>query len=340
MIREDVIQNSMLLANGTLAIIFAFEWNSDNNPLLIINNKFKSGLSISMDIFTSLHMTNFADSLNFFTCLVNIINAILAFTIVLIWTFTTFGSRIAWMKIRLLSCASFLASIFVVLASMIFTTYFDHLLVLEKNKGFFVTDNESMHDFASQVLKVSLNGLSLTVISFTIVFLFHGVGGGLFCGTVLFRSLHLGSKTQNMEVLTTLLVILTIIQPFICLHPVIIWSQDSQNNYNFLILIILIWFLPLVVHTVVKSLLRKALEKCQKKKPQENNAKVAFRKRTKKVDVVIVGQNNTTAPTQVSCTISFAPLSFYVSLFLVLSFGDMQEAKLGENASGYTLVHL
>jgi hypothetical protein len=53
--------------------------------------------------------------------------------------------------------------------------------------GFFVTDNESMHDFASQVLKVSLNGLSLTVISFTIVFLFHGVGGGLFCGTVLFR---------------------------------------------------------------------------------------------------------------------------------------------------------
>ena len=50
-----------------------------------------------------------------------------------------------------------------------------------------MTDNESMHDFASQVLKVSLNGLSLTVISFTIVFLFHGVGGGLFCGTVLFR---------------------------------------------------------------------------------------------------------------------------------------------------------
>ena len=40
---------------------------------------------------------------------------------------------------------------------------------------------------ASRVLKVSLNGLSLTVISFTIVFLFHGVGGGLYCGTVVFR---------------------------------------------------------------------------------------------------------------------------------------------------------
>ena len=32
-----------------------------------------------------------------------------------------------------------------------------------------------------------MNGLSLTVMSFTIVFLFHGVGGGLYSGTVLFR---------------------------------------------------------------------------------------------------------------------------------------------------------
>ena len=52
-IREDIIQNLMLLANGVLAIIFASEWNSDNNPLLIINNKFKSGINISMDIFTT-----------------------------------------------------------------------------------------------------------------------------------------------------------------------------------------------------------------------------------------------------------------------------------------------
>ena len=34
---------------------------------------------------------------------------------------------------------------------------------------------------------MSMNGLSLTVMSFTIVFLFHGVGGGLYSGTVLFR---------------------------------------------------------------------------------------------------------------------------------------------------------
>ena len=53
-IKEDVVQNIMLLANGVLAIVFAVEWNSDNNPLLIINNKFKSGINISsMDIFTT-----------------------------------------------------------------------------------------------------------------------------------------------------------------------------------------------------------------------------------------------------------------------------------------------
>jgi multisubunit Na+/H+ antiporter MnhG subunit len=146
--------------------------------------------------------------------------------------------------------------------SYFFSTYFDHLVNMKKDRGFFVTDNGSMHKFASHVLKVSLNGLSLTVISFTIVFLFHGVGGGLYCGTVLFRLSHLASKTPNMEVLTTLLVILTIIQPFICLHPVIIWSQDSQHNSTFLALIILIWFLPLGIHIVTKAVLNQGIQKC------------------------------------------------------------------------------
>ena len=131
-IREDLVQNLMLLANGILALIFAIEWNSDNNPLLIINNKFKSGINISMDIFNTDQVTEFADSLNFFTCLVNVINAIISFSIVILWTFTTFGARSSWMKARLASCSSLLASIFIVLAAMIFSTFFDQLVILGK----------------------------------------------------------------------------------------------------------------------------------------------------------------------------------------------------------------
>ena len=177
----------MLIANGVLALIFAINWNSDNNPLLILNNKFKTGINISMEVFSTDQVEIFADSLNYFTCMVNIFNAVVSFSIVFIWFFTTFGSRAAWMKARLVSCASLLASIFIVLAAMIFGTFFDQLVVLHGDKGYFLTDNESMYNFTTEVLKISLNGLSLTVISFTIVFLFHGVGGGLFCGTVLFR---------------------------------------------------------------------------------------------------------------------------------------------------------
>ena len=44
-------------------------------------------------------------------------------------------------------------------------------VVLEKDKGYFITDNKSVNKFANEVLKVSLSGMSLTVISFTIVFL-------------------------------------------------------------------------------------------------------------------------------------------------------------------------
>merc|ERR1719510_495957 len=146
---------------------------------------------------------------------------------------------------------------------MIFGTYFDELVILQKNKGYFVTDNESMHQFMTHVLNISLNVLSLTVISFTIVFLFHGVGGGLFCGTVLFRLSHIFTKRKNIEALTTLLVILTVIQPFICLHPVIIWSQDSNQNSTFLLLIIFIWFLPICVHVVVKAVINPGVQRCK-----------------------------------------------------------------------------
>ena len=201
LIKDDVIQNVMLLSNGILGIVFAIEWNSENNPLSLIHNKFKPDddvgtddssttmgktLNIS-DLFETKQMAKFADNLNFYTFWVNIVNSIIAFLIIIIWCITVKGQRSSWMKVRLASCVSFLASTFMVLALLIFGTYFDELVVLKQNAGYFLTDNESMYEMGSYVLNISLNGLSLTVISFTIVFLFHGVGGGLFCGTVVFR---------------------------------------------------------------------------------------------------------------------------------------------------------
>ena len=132
-----------------------------------------------------------------------------------------------------------------------------------------------MRNVASGVLKVSLNGLSLTVISFTIVFLFHGVGGGLYSGTVLFRILQLSSNKENLEILTTLLVILTIIQPFICLHPVIIWSQDSQHNAKYLILTIFVWFLPLLAHLMMKLILTGITNKYNSQNVPNNETELA-----------------------------------------------------------------
>ena len=88
-----------------------------------------------------------------------------------------------------------------------------------------------------------------------------------------------------MEVLTTLLVILTIIQPFTCLHPVIIWSQDSAHNSSFLMLIILIWFLPLIIHIFTKAILNQSLQRCS---PDEKNGiqeSSAFRKTSNIINV-------------------------------------------------------
>ena len=86
-----------------------------------------------------------------------------------------------------------------------------------------------------------------------------------------------------MEVLTTLLVILTIIQPFTCLHPVIIWSQDSAHNSSFLMIIILIWFLPLIIHIFMKAVLNQSLQRCS---PDEINGKgSAFQRKSNVINV-------------------------------------------------------
>ena len=51
---------------------------------------------------------------------------------------------------------------------------------------------------------------------------FHSVGGGLYTGTIIFRLSHIHSKRPNMEILTTLLVILTIVQ---------LWFVFGKNYY-------------------------------------------------------------------------------------------------------------
>ena len=184
---EDVVQNVFCLTNGICAILFAFEWNSPNNPLLLFNTKISSKMGFGNKILDMSPIEEFSSKLNFYTYIVNIANGVASLLLVLLWCFTRTGYRQQWTKLRLLSAVSMLASILLTIACVVFTTYFDELVTLKTNTGFFITDNEKMSNISKQVVQMSMNGLSLTVMSFTIVFLFHGVGGGLYSGTVLFR---------------------------------------------------------------------------------------------------------------------------------------------------------
>ena len=92
--RDDALQNAMLLLNGCLAVVFAYEWNGDNNPLLVIHNKFSSNMTFSVaEIFDSSRVAEFASLLNTLTLLVNAANAVTAFLIVMAWCVTVTGSR-------------------------------------------------------------------------------------------------------------------------------------------------------------------------------------------------------------------------------------------------------
>ncbi|CAM6054762.1 unnamed protein product [Sphagnum tenellum] len=102
------------------------------------------------------------------------------------------------------------------------------------------TENESMFNAANQTLSISLGGLSLTVVAFTIAFLCHSIGGGLFCGVAIYRLTH--SVSMNTDRLAKSMVVLTIVQPLVSLHPLIAflvaftvatnWIMRSEANHN------------------------------------------------------------------------------------------------------------
>ena len=118
---QDLVQNTMLLVNGTMAIVFAEKWSGDNNPLLIINNKFRTSFSFTDNtsdiqrIIETDRVDQFVDVLNFWIYLVNMLNAVVAFSIVLLWVLTKTGDRATWIKIRLINACSMLGSIFLAL---------------------------------------------------------------------------------------------------------------------------------------------------------------------------------------------------------------------------------
>ena len=119
---QDLIQNIMILSNGIMAVIFAEKWNGDNNPLLIINNKFRKSFRFSdnnasdiRQIMETKHVDDFVDTLNFWIYLVNMVNGVIAFLIIVSWLCTKTGDRGTWIKIRLFNACSMLGSIFIVL---------------------------------------------------------------------------------------------------------------------------------------------------------------------------------------------------------------------------------
>ena len=118
---QDLIQNLMLLVNGIMAVVFAEKWSGNDNPLLIINNKFRTSFSFSENtssinsIMNTKPVDEFVDLLNFWIYLVNMFNGSASMLIIVAWLFTKTGDRGIWIKIRLFNACSMLGSIFIVL---------------------------------------------------------------------------------------------------------------------------------------------------------------------------------------------------------------------------------
>ena len=98
--REDALQNALLLLDGAMAVVFACEWQGDNNPLLAVRDKFRGGVTLSEEVLDASGLGEFALRLNRMALSANAASAAFCFAVVVAWCVTVTGTRNGWTRVR------------------------------------------------------------------------------------------------------------------------------------------------------------------------------------------------------------------------------------------------
>ena len=252
---REVVENALVLVNGVMALAFAQQWLPDRSPLRLPKESLKSYSNKINGLFEDSTVNSFINKVDNCMIIGNYVNGCVAFVIIAIWCFTKFGRGSFWTKVRLYSAAWMQIFAFLTMVGFIFSQYLDELLVLAEGTGNPITDIKDFRAAAVIGIKLAVNGVSMTIMSFAMVLLFHSVGCGLYCGAIMFKLLHMDEDSLKINMLSTMITILTFMQPFICLHPTVIWTQNSIDNTMFLILEVSLWFTPVICHCLVRPVI-------------------------------------------------------------------------------------
>ena len=255
---SDITENILMISNSVACLIFGLNWVYGYNPIELMQetlsntfqdhkySKFKGivGKSTFGDFVALVDVCMASGSFG---------NALIGLMVVIGWTVTRGGKK--WTEARLYSTFGNFIFIQVCIAGVILAHYMDELMTLG-SAGNFLTDNPDFRPHTEKALQVSIMGASLSVTAFLTIFFLFSIGNGLFCGTIVFRLTHMNIPTFKLNQLTAFVVVLTMVQPFVCLHSTVVWAQKSEYNIEFLSLTIGLWFNPVASHFVVTPIIQ------------------------------------------------------------------------------------
>ena len=293
--KKDYIEEGLMLLCAIFNFVLYVEW-SNENPLFKMQHTIAKGADeASFNFSHNLDAVPAKEYINLIGSMMSYIHiAAAVFALGLSISQLLFGTKYLNLALRVFIISMPLSATLVALVVLTFGgSYVVDLVTLKVGGNLYqaLTKAASGDDLTlalktvKSALRISLFGISVTLLSFSMVFMFHGIGAGIYAGLLVSRLLpilfeSMKNKENDAEKLNTnFLILVASLPPIFSFLPTVIWAQgNSEQSSLFLALIILIWLLPILFQ--LAELMASNLKKFERlnfltKKPSLTTLKIA-----------------------------------------------------------------
>jgi hypothetical protein len=190
-----------------------------------------------------------------------VFGAIIPCSVSLLWLVSKFGSVERWSIVKVMSLlAAFLGPVLCLVCLLTFSTI-RHLVTLIPNTGNFISDSPDGYHFANSAVVNADAALILNMSFFLFYNMFSGFSG-LFLGAAISLTCYFPEWSRKVDVCCRVRVALRvlcfivcpIVQIMICMHPLILWCQDTGEGVQLLWNFIYTWLLPVFFGVVLDQI--------------------------------------------------------------------------------------
>jgi hypothetical protein len=182
-----------------------------------------------------------------------------------LWLVSKFGSVKRWSMVKAISLlAAFLGPV-ICLVCLLTVSTIRNLVTLIPNTGSFITDSPDGYHYANSAVVNSDVALILNMTFFLFYNMFSGFSG-LFLGATISLTCYFPEWSSKVDICCRVRVVLRvlcfivcpIIQIMICMHPLILWCQDTGEGVQLLWDFIYTWLLPVFFGAVLDQIVLSA----------------------------------------------------------------------------------